>query len=114
MVNRKVRLPSAIGGPPGFGPSPAPSVRLDDVTSGVLLSTHDPMVLAEATVRASTADRILDAAFESFRDFGLSRITMEDVASRAGLSRQSVYRYFPSKDSLIVALVSREEEKFLD
>src|SRR5438270_386455 len=54
------------------------------------------------------------AALGSFRDFGLSRITMEDVASRAGLSRQSVYRYFPSKDTLIVALVSREEEKFLD
>jgi AcrR family transcriptional regulator len=72
------------------------------------------MVLAERDVRASTASRILDAAFESFREFGLSRITMEDVASRAGLSRQSVYRYFPSKDSLIVALVSREEEKFLD
>src|ERR671931_184210 len=69
------------------------------------------MVLAETDVRASTPARILDAAFLAVGDFGLS---MEDVAGRAGLSRQTVYRYFPSKDSLIVALVSREEEKFLD
>src|SRR5438309_11586228 len=72
------------------------------------------MALVETDVRTSTPARILDAAFVAVGDFGLSRLTVEDVAARAGLSRQTVYRYFPSKDSLIVALVSREEEKFLD
>jgi AcrR family transcriptional regulator len=62
----------------------------------------------------TTPDRILEATFAAIQDFGLTRMTMEDVAQRAGLSRQTVYRYFPSKDSLVVALVSREEEKFLD
>jgi AcrR family transcriptional regulator len=62
----------------------------------------------------TTPGRILDAAFTAIQDFGLTRMTVEDVAQRAGLSRQTVYRYFPSKDHLIVALVSREEEKFLD
>ena len=66
------------------------------------------------TELTSTRDRILAAAFDALQDFGLTRATMEDVAQRAGLSRQTVYRYFPSKDSLVVALVSREEEKFLD
>jgi AcrR family transcriptional regulator len=61
-----------------------------------------------------TPRRILDATFAAIQDYGLTRITVEDVAQRAGLSRQTVYRYFPSKDDLIVALVSREEEKFLD
>jgi len=72
------------------------------------------MVLAETDVRVATPARILDAAFNAVRDFGLSRLTVEDVAARAGFSRQTVYRYFPSKDSLVVALVAREEEKFLD
>src|SRR5919109_4877370 len=65
-------------------------------------------------VRSTTRARILDAAFEAVRDFGLSRTTVEDVAQRAGLSRQTVYRYFPSKDHLVVELVLREEETFIE
>jgi AcrR family transcriptional regulator len=65
-------------------------------------------------VRSTTRARILDAAFEAVRDFGVSRTTVEDVAQRAGLSRQTVYRYFPSKEHLVLALVLREEEKFID
>src|ERR687887_517789 len=72
------------------------------------------MVTAATEVREGTRARILDATFSAVRDFGISRTTVEDVAQRAGLSRQTVYRYFPSKDHLVVALVSREEEKFLD
>jgi len=72
------------------------------------------MALAQTELRSATPDRILDAAFAAVLDFGLSRLTMEDVAQRASLSRQTVYRYFPSRDHLFVALVSREEEKFLD
>jgi AcrR family transcriptional regulator len=72
------------------------------------------MAVAQTDLGASTPSRILEAAFRATLDFGLSRLTVEDVAQRAGLSRQTVYRYFPSKDHLVVALVSREEEKFLD
>ena len=70
--------------------------------------------LAPSDARTSTRERILDATFESVQDFGLSRTTVEDVAQRAGLSRQTVYRYFPSKDHLVLALVLREEEKFIE
>ncbi len=67
------------------------------------------------TLRASdTRARILEAAFEAVATFGLSRLTVDDVARLAGISRQTVYRYFDSKDGLIVALVAREEEAFLE
>ena len=62
---------------------------------------------------AATRERILDAAFAAISTFGLSRFTMDDVARLARLSRQSVYRYFDSKDALVVALVEREEDAFL-
>src|SRR5438094_10658017 len=61
-----------------------------------------------------TRARILDGAFGCIGDIGLGRTKMEDVARAAGIARQTVYRYFPSKDHLILALVLREEEKFLD
>ncbi|MFQ5948042.1 MAG: TetR/AcrR family transcriptional regulator [Acidimicrobiia bacterium] len=60
------------------------------------------------------ASRIIDATYEAVSRYGLARFTMEDVARRAGLSRQSLYRYFDSKDALIEALVYREEERLLD
>jgi len=71
------------------------------------------MAVTTDDLRTGTRERILDAAFDALEDFGLSRTTVEDVAQRAGLSRQTVYRYFPSKDALIVSLVAREEEAFI-
>jgi AcrR family transcriptional regulator len=71
-------------------------------------------VAVEALPGADTRSRILDAAFQAVATFGLSRFTMDDVARLAGLSRQTVYRYFDSKDALVVGLVYREEERFLD
>jgi AcrR family transcriptional regulator len=70
--------------------------------------------LAPTIVAADTGERILEAAFACVREVGLSRTTVEDVARAAGLSRQTIYRYYPSKDHLVMALVLREEEKFLD
>jgi AcrR family transcriptional regulator len=71
-------------------------------------------VLSTQGLKNDTAARILDAAFACISDVGLSRTSVEDVAGAARVSRQTVYRYFPSKDALILALVVREEEKFLD
>jgi AcrR family transcriptional regulator len=68
-------------------------------------------VTAEAL---DTRTRILDAAFRTVATYGLSRFTVDDVARTADLSRQTVYRYFDSKDALIVALVFREEEEFIE
>jgi AcrR family transcriptional regulator len=66
------------------------------------------------TVRPGTHDRILEAAFSAVATHGLARLTVDDVARLAGLSRQTVYRYFDSKDALMQALVYREEEAFIE
>jgi AcrR family transcriptional regulator len=55
-----------------------------------------------------TSEKILDAALAQFEEFGLRRTTMEDVAGRAGVSRVTIYRRFPSKDGLIEAVLLRE------
>ena len=73
------------------------------------------MALTATDVRtAETRDRILHSALTVVSTYGLSRFTMDDVARSAGFSRQSVYRYFDSKDALVMALVEREEEAFID
>lgn len=60
-----------------------------------------------------TADRILAAAHDQAEDFGLRRFTIDDVARRVGLSRVTIYRYFPKKDQLLDALLMRELNRFL-
>lgn len=44
---------------------------------------------------------------------GLTRLAVEDVAREAGVSRQTVYRYFGSRDGLISATILREEEALM-
>lgn len=61
-----------------------------------------------------TRERILDAAFGCAGRFGVKRTTMALVAKEAGLARQTVYRYFPSRHALVAALVIREDERLAE
>ncbi len=52
--------------------------------------------------------QILDAAEQCFARAGFHRTTMQDVAGEAGMVPGNLYRYFPSKDAIIVALIERD------
>lgn len=58
--------------------------------------------------------RILDAAGEQFRHWGIQRSTMEDVARRAGVSRITVYRRFVTKEDLVEHVILREFRRYFD
>ena len=60
-----------------------------------------------------TGERILEGAAQQAENFGLRRFTMEDVARRVGVSRVTVYRYFPRKDRLVEAVLMYELRRFL-
>ena len=61
----------------------------------------------------SIEERLLDAALETATVHGLARLSVGDVAKRAGLSRQTLYRYFPSRDALVAALVANETSQLV-
>lgn len=61
-----------------------------------------------------TEQQIVEAAYEAVAVYGITRLSLADVAKRAHLSRQTLYRYFPSKDVLLEAVVAREERRFRD
>ncbi len=48
---------------------------------------------------------ILEAALDEFYEKGFAASRIEDIASRANLSKASVYLYFPSKEALFHGLV---------
>lgn len=66
------------------------------------------------TVTAPSAeDRVLDAARRCVDRWGLSKLTIDDVAAEAGVSRATLYRLFPGgKDVMFDALRVRELQEF--
>lgn len=58
------------------------------------------------------ADRILDAAQRLVFRTGARKLSLSDVATLAGVSRPTIYRYFGSKEELIDALGKRERRRF--
>ena len=50
-------------------------------------------------------DQILEAAIQAFAEKGLHEARMEDIASRAGLSKPALYLYFRNKDAIIGSLL---------
>lgn len=59
--------------------------------------------------------RIIDAAKRACEQWGIERVTVDDIARLAGVSRATLYRLFPGgKDVLFEALRVRERSEFFD
>jgi len=50
-------------------------------------------------------DELIDAALELFVEKGFSATRIEEVARRAGVSKGTLYLYFPSKEALLKAVI---------
>src|ERR1700757_1865731 len=57
--------------------------------------------------------RILSAVDEEVAEHGAA-IRLADVARRLGVTRQTVYRYFPNADALLIASAMRAVDGFID
>lgn len=57
------------------------------------------------------AERILDAAAELFTRRDAASVGMNDIASAAGCSRATLYRYFENREVLFSAYVHRETHR---
>ncbi|BBY09208.1 TetR/AcrR family transcriptional regulator [Mycobacterium noviomagense] len=64
-------------------------------------------MLSISNAPADTGDRILQAAASCVRDFGVERVTLAEIARRAGVSRPTVYRRWPDTRSILAELLTR-------
>ena len=51
---------------------------------------------------------MFDAAIELFTERGYSAVTLGDIAKQVGLARNSLYRYFPTKASILLRWYAEE------
>ena len=56
--------------------------------------------------------RILDTASSLFYQRGVRAVGVDLVVAEAAVAKTSLYRYFPTKDDLIVAFLEREDGEF--
>jgi len=59
-----------------------------------------------------TRARILEGAATAVARHGLAKLEMSDVSAISGVSRGTLYRYFPNRDVLLAELASREGQLF--
>lgn len=73
---------------------------------------HDPEKLKNKTARVRPSQArgqervrlILIAALDLFKERGFEEVTTNDIAERAEIPIGSLYRYYPNKEAIIVAL----------
>ncbi|MES9603697.1 TetR family transcriptional regulator [Actinomadura sp. NPDC000929] len=66
------------------------------------------------TAGRSVRESLLDAAADLLVERGYRAVRMRDVASAAGVSRQTVYNEFGDKWGLAQAVVIRDNDRYLD
>lgn len=91
--------------------SPVSGANVGDMTQAREARGRVPY--AEAA-RALLRDTLLDATQDMLRDRAWASVTMADVASVAGVSRQTLYNEFGSRQGLAQAYILRDVDIFLN
>ena len=58
--------------------------------------------------------QVIDAAIGAFTRYGYRRVSMADVAAEAGISRPTLYAFFPNKEELFRAAAMQIMERMLE
>jgi AcrR family transcriptional regulator len=69
-------------------------------------------MLGDMGPHSTTVESILEAARTAIAERGPGKLTLSAVASAAGISRPTLYRWFPTKEDLLAAITAYEEERF--
>jgi TetR/AcrR family transcriptional regulator len=64
-------------------------------------------------IENSKLEAIVNAAQKRFGHYGLTKTTMNEIASDIGMSKACLYYYFPDKDNLFQAVIKKEQDEFI-
>jgi AcrR family transcriptional regulator len=62
--------------------------------------------------KESVRQRIIETAYVVIGEKGLNAMSLDDVASRMGVSKAALYGYFKNKDALIHAIFETSQKEF--
>ena len=64
-------------------------------------------MVESAVVEVRTADRVIEAAVESFGTRGYEATSLDALAAELGIRKQTILYWFPSKEALLGAVIDR-------
>ncbi|MBR6852253.1 MAG: TetR/AcrR family transcriptional regulator [Lachnospiraceae bacterium] len=67
--------------------------------------------MTQAERKENTREAIENAAIECFYEKSYNVVTMEEIASKSGYTKRTVYNYYPSKANLTASIFERRLEK---
>ncbi|HDX8866161.1 TPA: TetR/AcrR family transcriptional regulator [Klebsiella michiganensis] len=73
-----------------------------------------PKRKSRAEQKALRPNEILDAAFEEFSEKGYSATRLEDIGRRIGITKGTIYLYFPTKEVLFEAVAQHTSRPFAE
>lgn len=57
---------------------------------------------------SETKEKILNAARRLFTDYGYRKVSMDEIAASAGVTKKTVYSYFKDKDDLVKCFINEQ------
>jgi AcrR family transcriptional regulator len=63
-----------------------------------------------ADVKVQPRERILDSAYQLIARRGVRDVGVEEVIATAGIAKATLYRHFPSKNDLVLAVLEHREQ----
>ncbi|MGB8664848.1 MAG: TetR/AcrR family transcriptional regulator [Serratia inhibens] len=70
--------------------------------------------MTRAQQKAQRPQEIMEAAFEEFSIKGYAATRLDDVAKRLGISKGTIYLYFPTKEALFEAMAHHHSQPYRD
>ena len=70
--------------------------------------------MTRAEQKAQRPQEIMEAAFEEFAIKGYAAARLDDIARRLGISKGTIYLYFPTKEALFEAMAHHHSQPYRD
>src|SRR5882724_12146343 len=71
---------------------------------------HARRAVKPASRPASARERIDRTAYELFSRHGIRAVGVDTISARSGVAKMTLYKHYPSKDTLALAFLRRREE----
>ena len=62
----------------------------------------------------SAKERLIGTAYDLFTRRGISDVGVDEIVAKAGVAKATLYKYFPSKEDLVVAFLEQRGELWTD
>lgn len=88
-----------------FPPSDISGATIGAVTDNAPMTDDHQAPGIRQRRKAARPGQIIDAAFAEFAEKGYAAARLEDVARRIGITKGTIYHYFPGKEDLFKAMI---------